>query len=100
MPFKRGARCKHKNNIVISELNKLGYTANNLHSLLECTKGYSYKVLLNPKQMRLGQLIAVSWALNKPLGWVLNSLLNSPKDSLHWLDESFDLDKKIKSLKG
>ena len=100
MGFKRGARFKHKNIPIICELNAIGYTAHNIHRLLECSKGYGYELLVNPERLKLGQLKNICFALNKPLGYVLNSLLCIPARSGNWLDEDYSPIDKIRELKG
>ncbi|WP_288983718.1 hypothetical protein [uncultured Flavobacterium sp.] len=97
--FKRGARFKHTNNQLISDLNKMGYNANNLHFLLCCTKNAGYKVLLEPDLIRLGQIKAIAFALNKPLNYVLNQLYQTPSKSIHWLDEEFSPAEVVERLK-
>lgn len=99
MPFKVGAQFKHKNNVIIAELNSLGYTSNNLHKLLGCSVANSYRYLTNPYNLTLGQLQAISWALNKSLGYVVNNLLATPSKSGNWLDESYSPDKHLEDLK-
>lgn len=98
--FKRGVGFKFKNNPIISELNSIGYTANNVHKLLGCAKGYGYTILRNPEYLKLAQVSAICYALNKPLGWVLNRLLSTPDErSPNWLDEGFDPEIVISDLK-
>lgn len=99
MPFKRGAKFKHKNNPIIAELNSCGYTTNNIHKLLGCAQCNGYRYLLNPFELTLGQLQAVSWAINKPLGYVINKLLCTPSKSVHWLDDEFNPAEVIERLK-
>ena len=101
MPHLRsGARLKHSNHIVISELQKVGYNSGNLHKLLYCAKGYGYRLILEPEMLSLGQIQRISWAISRPLGWVINSLLVIPAKSGNWLDEDFNPVDKIKELKG
>ena len=100
MAFKRGARFKHKNNEIITALNERGYTANNLHTLLGCSRDNAYKWLLNPHKLTLGHCVAISWAISRPLGWVINSLLVIPAKSGNWLDEDYSPIDKIRELKG
>ena len=99
MPFKVGAKFKHKNNAIIVELNALGYTSNNLHKLLGCSVANSYRYLQNPYSLTLAQLQSISWAINKPLGYVINLLLCTPAKSSHWLDEDYNPGVHIENLK-
>lgn len=99
MVFKRGAGFKNLNNPIIVELNKLGYTANNVHKLLECSKGKGYDLLKRPESLKLGQIKSICFALNKPLGYVLNQLMFTPSRSGHWLDEDYNPGIHIENLK-
>ena len=99
MSFKGGAKFKYHNIPIIGELNDLGYTSVNLHKLLSCSKGYSIDILRQPSKLTLGQIQAISWALNKPLGYVVNKLLCTPSKSGNWLDEDYSPEQHIEKIK-
>ncbi len=98
--FKRGAKFKHQNNIIISELNAAGYTIENLYRLLKCSKGKSYELLLKPDTMKLSQVKAVCYGINKPLGYVLNKLFLVPDKSPNWLSDEYNPVEHISKLKA
>lgn len=99
MAFKRGSGFKNKNNKIISELNAIGYTANNVHKLIGCSQGKGYILLKTPAQLKISQVQAICYALNKSFGYVLNSLFSTPKDSPNWLSEDYNPVEHINKLK-
>ena len=100
MPFKTGPKFKFGNNPIINDLNLCGYSSNNIHVLLGCTKNYGYKLIQEPGRLTLTQLKAISWALNKPLGYVINKLLVTPVKSGNWLSEDYNPGVHVENLKG
>lgn len=100
MPFKTGPKFKYPNHPIISELNSVGYSSNNLHHLLDCTRDYSYKLLQEPDRLKLGQVKALSLALSKPIGYIINKLYYIPEKSPMWLDESYNSGVHVRNLQN
>jgi hypothetical protein len=101
MPHIRGsAKLKYSSSPIINELQENGYNTKNLHKLLLCAKDASYSYLREPERLKLSQLRAISWAINKPLGYVINQLLSTPIKSVHYLNESYSVDDHLSSLRS
>ncbi|MBK9800701.1 MAG: hypothetical protein IPP56_13635 [Bacteroidetes bacterium] len=100
MPFKGGAKPKHLHLPLVSELRDAGYGWHNLHILLHCAKDNIYKVFQQPDDLKLSQIKAISFALQKPLPYVINKLMGVPPKSIHWLDENYSPDKHLEDLKN
>jgi hypothetical protein len=97
--IRKGAKLKHTSHPLIAELQSKGYNSNNLHKLLYCTKNRGYSLILEPERLTLGQIQRISWAILRPLGWVISSLLVVPSKSANWLDDDFNPALKIEELK-
>ena len=100
MPFKTGPRFKYPNNPIIVELNAIGWNSTNAHRLLGCAPARSYYILLHPDELKMSQVKAISYAINKPLGYVLNRLFFTPSKSPNWLSEDYNPVEHISKLKG
>jgi len=66
---------------------------------LGCSRDNAYKWILSPHKLTLAHCVSISWAISKPLGWVINQLLIIPAKSANWLDDDFNPSLKIEELK-